>query len=223
MLAFSCLGEHRQSMGRLFRTIREARGMNYGDYAYIEHFVQDGGSIRPMVNVARTRQEMSVWIRPVQHAHRLFVVKLALRALGEFARGGLTAAELDRTRGFLLGYTRVLEEAMPRRLGYAVDDLFYGIPPFLAGAREAFGRMTLDEVNGAIARNVSFDDLLIVVVTENGAELRDQLAGKKNPPFAYDTPKPAAVLEEDKLVAAFDPGLAAGQITVVPVDSLFAE
>ncbi|MBN2371846.1 MAG: insulinase family protein, partial [Vicinamibacteria bacterium] len=38
LLARTWLGEHRSSVSRLFDRIREARGMNYGDYAYIEAF-----------------------------------------------------------------------------------------------------------------------------------------------------------------------------------------
>ena len=37
-LVRSYLGEHRNSNSFLYQRIREARGMNYGDYAYIEYF-----------------------------------------------------------------------------------------------------------------------------------------------------------------------------------------
>jgi zinc protease len=37
-LARTWLGEHRSSMSHLYQRIRELRGMNYGDYAYIEAF-----------------------------------------------------------------------------------------------------------------------------------------------------------------------------------------
>ena len=38
LLMQSYLGPHRMSGGRLFQRIREIRGINYGDYAYIEYF-----------------------------------------------------------------------------------------------------------------------------------------------------------------------------------------
>ena len=52
-LATSWLGEHRSSFSHLYEVIREQRGLNYGDYAYIEHF--PGGHRRqfPPSNVAR--------------------------------------------------------------------------------------------------------------------------------------------------------------------------
>ncbi|MEL6822236.1 MAG: insulinase family protein, partial [Calditrichota bacterium] len=37
-MARSWLGEHRNSFSHLYNVIRETRGLNYGDYAYIEHF-----------------------------------------------------------------------------------------------------------------------------------------------------------------------------------------
>jgi zinc protease len=221
MLAFSCLGEHRQSMGRLFKTLREVRGLNYGDYAYIEHFIQQGWSTKPMVNVGRSRQEMSVWIRPVQPKHGVLAVKLALLELKKFIEKGLTQEELDRTRGFLLGYTRVLEESASRRLGYALDDLFYKTPPHLKMAREAFQKLTLQEVNDAIKRNVSMENLKIIVVTSGGKEFKERLLSKDVSPVEYDTPKPPEVLEEDKAVLSFDPGFSPEKINVIPVDSLF--
>ena len=38
MLANSWMGEHRESVSHLYQVIREKRGMNYGDYSYIEAF-----------------------------------------------------------------------------------------------------------------------------------------------------------------------------------------
>ena len=38
----SYFGPHRVSGGRLFQRIREMRGINYGDYAYIEYFPRGG-------------------------------------------------------------------------------------------------------------------------------------------------------------------------------------
>ena len=38
LLMQSWLGQHRESGGRLFDRMRELRGLNYGDYAYLEYF-----------------------------------------------------------------------------------------------------------------------------------------------------------------------------------------
>ena len=38
LVATSYFGQHRMSGGRLYQRMRELRGLNYGDYAYIEYF-----------------------------------------------------------------------------------------------------------------------------------------------------------------------------------------
>ena len=41
-VANSWLGEHRNQSSHLFKVIREIRGLNYGDYSYIEAFPEGG-------------------------------------------------------------------------------------------------------------------------------------------------------------------------------------
>ena len=59
------LGEHRASQGRLFQRLREVRGLNYGNYAYIEAFPQGMYQFFPDPNLGRRAQIFEVWIRPV--------------------------------------------------------------------------------------------------------------------------------------------------------------
>ena len=47
------LGEHRASSGRLYDRIREVRGLNYGDYAYIEFFNRPGAQFFPSPGIGR--------------------------------------------------------------------------------------------------------------------------------------------------------------------------
>ena len=50
-IANSWLGEHRNSVSHLYQVIRETRGLNYGDYSYIEAFPEGGQRNMPPVNV----------------------------------------------------------------------------------------------------------------------------------------------------------------------------
>jgi zinc protease len=223
-LAQSALGEHRQSSGRLFQTIREKRGLNYGDYAYIEPYVNHGRTTKPTLNIARSKHAFSVWIRPVQHKHRLFTARLMFHALAGFIDGGLTQEELDRSRGFLDGYTRIFEESLDRRLGYALDDLFYGAKnPFLSSARDAMKALTLDQVNGAIKEHIRSGNCKVVIVTKGGEALARELSEGAAASIEYDTPKPDEVHEADKEIVEFDPGFSADLIEVVPVEQLFEQ
>ena len=62
----SYFGPHRLSGGRLYQRIREVRGINYGDYAYIEYFPRGGNLMEPQPNLARRSQIFQIWIRPVE-------------------------------------------------------------------------------------------------------------------------------------------------------------
>ncbi|MGH9657050.1 MAG: M16 family metallopeptidase, partial [Bryobacteraceae bacterium] len=53
LVAQSYLGQHRSSAGRLFDRIREVRGLNYGDYAYIEYFPRGMFRFEPEPNLVR--------------------------------------------------------------------------------------------------------------------------------------------------------------------------
>ncbi|MGW8257893.1 MAG: M16 family metallopeptidase, partial [Thermoguttaceae bacterium] len=64
-VANSWFGEHRNSSSHLYQVIREKRGLNYGDYSYIEYFPHGGALMMPPANVCRRRQIFEIWIRPV--------------------------------------------------------------------------------------------------------------------------------------------------------------
>ena len=57
-VARAWLGEHRLSSGRLYQRIREERGINYGDYAYIEAFPRGMFQFFPDSNVARRQPDL---------------------------------------------------------------------------------------------------------------------------------------------------------------------
>ena len=78
-IASSWLGEHRNSSSHLYQVIREARGMNYGDYSYIEAYPNGGSRTKPPTGVGRRQQLFEVWIRPVPEHQALFALRAALR------------------------------------------------------------------------------------------------------------------------------------------------
>ena len=78
MVAGSFLGEHRTMNGRLMQQLREKRGLNYGDYAYIEYWANPPFTSNPTPNVPRREQYFSVWIRPVVPVDAQFALRDAL-------------------------------------------------------------------------------------------------------------------------------------------------
>jgi zinc protease len=222
-IANSWLGEHRNSVSHLYEVIRETRGLNYGDYSYIEAFPEGGRRNMPPVNVPRRQQLFEVWIRTLPNDKAVFALRAALRELKALVDDGLTHEEFELSRAFLKKYSLHFAETTSARLGYAVDDRFYGIGG--EGHLERFRRMmdeiTLDEVNAAVTKHLQYRNLKIAIVTGEAEALRDALVSGAPTPISYTTPKPAAVLEEDREIAAFPLEIAAERVTVIPVASAF--
>ncbi|MEJ2501849.1 MAG: insulinase family protein, partial [Gemmatimonadota bacterium] len=104
LAANSWFGEHRNSFSHLYQVIREVRGMNYGDYSYIEAFPAGFATQQPRTNVARRSQLFEIWIRPIArtdpgtlHDRALFATRAALRELDTLVSTGLSEAQVDET------------------------------------------------------------------------------------------------------------------------------
>ena len=77
-VARAWLGEHRLSSGRLYDRIREIRGINYGDYAYIEAFPRGMFQFFPDPNIVRSHQLFEIWIRPVVPVNAHMTLRIAI-------------------------------------------------------------------------------------------------------------------------------------------------
>ncbi len=223
-LANSWLGEHRNSSSHLYQVIREARGLNYGDYSYIEHFPEGGRRQMPPENVARRRQIFEIWVRPVPNDARHFALRAAVRELKRLVDGGLRQDDFEQTRKFLSKYILHFAPTTMDRLGYALDDRFYGA----AGSHlEIFRRRMKDvtpaEVNAAVRKHLQYENLRIVFVTNDAKTLKEHLVANTPSPCKYPTPKPPAIVEEDKEIATFPLAIAAENVTIVPVGELFVK
>jgi zinc protease len=223
-IAMSAFGEHRQGSGRLYARLREARGLNYGDYAYVERYHEDDGNPIPQPGHPRRRQLFNIWLRPVDPAHALFATRAALFELRRLIAGGLTQAELDRTVGFLAGYSLLWDETERLRLGWALDDSFYGSPASLSTLRRALKQITLAQVNAAIRRHLDPARLRYAFVARDAARLQKALASGEASPIKYSAPRPKDVLEEDKQIQILPLGLGgAATIRVIDGATLFAK
>src|SRR5439155_276362 len=89
-IARSAFGEHRQFNGRLVQRLREARGLNYGDYAYIEHFRPDGvddaaaqrGSAAERVNAPCRKRSDPAKLESVRAGSDMAWVKTSVLSVG---------------------------------------------------------------------------------------------------------------------------------------------
>ncbi|MCC7385933.1 MAG: insulinase family protein [Deltaproteobacteria bacterium] len=220
-LVQSYFGEHRQFHGVLMSEMREKRGLNYGDYAYVESFIQDGWSRDVKTNIARRRQHFEMWIRPVDPKDAVFATRLALFLRDRLVREGVPAKSLTETAGFLNGYTRLWELTPMRRLGWALDGHFYGSEGWLDQYRAALGGLTKDQVDQAIRRNLSANALAIAMVAEDAEGLKNALLSGEPSVKKYEAQVAEPVLAMDRQMASFPLGVSAEQIEIVPVESLF--
>ena len=223
-IANSWLGEHRNSVGQLFQTIREARGMNYGNYSYIETFPNGGQRTMPPTGVGRSQQIFEVWIRPVPENRAVFALRAALRELESLVTNGLTQEQFDAQRAFLKKYSYQFATTTSERLGYAIDDRFYGIDGgHLARFRTMMDQITLDEVNAAIREHLQVENMAIAMVTADAEGMKHALASNAVSPIDYgEIPKPEEILNEDKEIERYPLKIRAEDVTIVPVDEMFA-
>ena len=221
-LARAWLGEHRASNGRLYNRIREIRGMNYGDYAYIEAFPRGMYQFFPEPNLGRRAQLFEVWIRPLQPEQAVFGFKLALYELRKMVEEGISAEDFEATREYLAKNVLVLTKTQDQQLGYSLDSDWYGIPEYTTYIRDELAKLTVERVNHVIRAHISPDNFHAVIISANAAALRDRLLSDEVATIRYDGEKPSELLQEDELVGAYRLGLTSGQIRITPVEEVFA-
>jgi zinc protease len=221
-IANSWLGEHRNQSSHLFQVIREARGLNYGDYSYIEHYPGGGRRTKPPQNVCRRQQIFEIWIRPVPTETRHFALRAALREFKKLVENGMTQDDFQLTTSFLKKYVLHYAPTTTERLGYAMDDRFYGIDgSHLTLFRTMMDEITLEEVNAAIQKYWQYGNMHIAVITPNAGSFRSALVSDAASPITYATPKAEAVLSQDKEIQVFPVKVNPSDVNIVRVSDLF--
>ncbi len=219
MVANSFLGEHRTFHGRLMQQLRGKRGLNYGDYSYIEYYFQPPFTNTPTPNVPRRLQYFSVWVRPVVPNTAHFALRNAIYEVERLIAQGMTQEEFELTRDYLINYSKLWAQTLPDRLGFLMDSRFYGTDYFIDEIDERLKALTLEEVNAAISRYIQADDFKAVLVTDGAEAVRAALEGDEPSPMPYNAPPEAEVVEEDKLIEGLS--VKSDEITIVAVDTMF--
>ena len=110
------------------------------------------------------------------------------------------------------------------RLGYALDDRFYGIEgSHLATFRRMMKEVTLADVNAAIKKYLQYENLEIVLVTKDARSLKEALVTDASSPITYPTPKPESILAEDRQIDVFPLRIKSQDVRIIPVTELFAK
>ncbi|MGQ9917869.1 MAG: M16 family metallopeptidase, partial [Bryobacteraceae bacterium] len=194
LVAASALGEHRTSGGRLFASLRQQRGLNYGDYAYIEYFPAPMHLLEPEPNHARKRQIFELWIRPVAPEHAHFATRLALFELERLTEEGLAEEEFEAVRAFLLRHFVLLEEGLSARLGHEIDGLYYGTGLQSKYLKEPLRELKREDVRRTAQRHLRPQAMAFAFAGPGMEELRRKMVEEAPSPVEYSTAKPQRIL-----------------------------
>ena len=220
-VARSYLGEHRTFNGVLMNQLREVRGLNYGDYAYIENFIQEGWSTFPLPNIPRRQQHFELWLRPVPPHNALFALRAALYETDKLIREGIPQAGFDATKKFLANYSNLWAQDASRRLGFAIDAVVTG-KDVVKELQARLPKMKKAEVDAAVRKHLSIEGLTIAIVAEKGQMVADTLTSGGPTGITYDTAgTPPEVVAEDDLIKRFPIPIDKENVRVVPVDKMF--
>ncbi|HKY27492.1 MAG TPA: pitrilysin family protein [Pyrinomonadaceae bacterium] len=217
----SYFGQHRSSNSYLYQKLREARGLNYGDYAYIEYFPRGMFQFTPDPNLGRSTQIFQIWIRPVTPENGHFVLRAALYEYDKLVREGMSKEAFEATREFLIKYNNILTQTQDAQLGYALDSRYYNIPDYVTYMRDQLSKLTLEDVNNALRKHLKSESMRIVIITKDAEALRDAIVNNKPSPITYNSPKPKEITEEDKVIENYKVNVKAEDVVIVPVEKVF--
>ncbi len=219
-VANSYLGEHRTFNGKLMQDLRAKRGLNYGDFSYVEDFIQEGMSTFPVPNNPRRQQAFSVWVRPVPHDKAGFALRAALWEVDRLVKDGMSREDFEATRTYLLNYSKLWVQTLSRRLGYAMDGSFYDHDDLVTELARRLPKLTVEQVNAAVRRHLRSTGFRVAIVTRDAEALARTLKSNAPTPITYDTQgTPDVILNEDKTIAVFP--LRDVSVTIVPVADTF--
>lgn len=235
-------GTHRDGHGHLYEQIRQERGYNYGDYAYVEHFAYRPYYLFPPFNTPRNQQYFSMWIRPVgdEYAHHL--LKAAVYELENLVNRGISAEDVEASKNKARVLYLNLAETSARLLEARLDDAYYGMEPgYLDGYLERIDAVTAEQVNAAVRNYLQSENLKILVVTdaEKAQAFADDVAHDRNSlgksledyqivsaevegeetiqlPISRLT-----TIQRDAVWASYHLGIDPSRIRVVPVEAVF--
>ena len=111
-----------------------------------------------------------------------------------------------------------------QRLGYALDDKFYGINgSHLDNYRNFLDEITLNDVNEAIKKYWQYGNMQVAIITNDAKSLKDALVKDSPSPITYKTPKSESVMNEDKEISIFPIKVKSENVKIVPVTDLFVK
>lgn len=219
-VATAYLGQHRNSTGVLYQRLREERGLNYGDYTYLEAFPNGGRQFQPSPGVIRAFNIWQVWIRPVEPKNGAFALKAALFEMQKLITSGMPEKDFQSTRIMLVKFMDHLNDTGSKKLGHDMDDAYLGMGPYADTFKAKLKTLSRNDVNRAIRKYLRTTNLDIAVVTKDADQFTKDLLADASPTPTYTAPKPQ-LKDEDQAISKFKLDVDSKNITKATLEETF--
>jgi zinc protease len=220
LVANAHLGKHRESIGRLYKTVRMDRGLCYGAYSYIEHFEQFGWGKLASPNCPRKAQYFSMWTYP-KSANAKFGIKLCLKEMTDLATKGIPDDKLEFMKNFEKNQFPFQIETPQRKLAHMMAEKYYGTHGFLDRFESAVERVSKEEADRAAQTYLLPDNVAIVALVSDGEEFIKEILSDQTTLEYPSQADPTVLKEEDDQIKAFDLELTEDDFEIVKASELF--
>jgi zinc protease len=156
-----------------------------------------------------------------ENAHH--ALRIALYELDKLVKNGLSQEDFEKTREYIMKNVFVMTATQDQQIGYALDSAWYGTPEYTSYMRERLSKLTRDDVNKAIRKHFSAQNLRIVMITQDAQGLKKRLASDAVSTVKYDGEKPQELLDEDKLIGSMKLNIPESAISITKVDDVFKD
>jgi zinc protease len=220
LVANVSLGKHRESIGRLYKTVRMERGLCYGAYSYIEDFEQFGWSKLASPNNPRMEQYFSMWTYP-KCANAKFAMKLCLKEMTDLVNGGVPEDRLELIQNFEKNQFPFQIETPQRELAHRMAEEFYGTHRFVDDYEARVAGLTDEQIDQAVRKYLSPENVAIVALVSDGEEFKQELLSDQTIIEYPSQADPTVLKEEDDQIKAFELGLTEEDFEIVKASELF--
>jgi zinc protease len=214
------LGEHRESFGRLFKTVRSDRGLAYGAYAYTEYFQQAGWSKLIGNGIPRTDQYFSMWTYP-KEINFEFCIKLMLTEMTNLTTTPISGEDYDRVKAYAANQYAFLMETPDKQLGMRLDEKWYKTPGFVDKYQESINKVPRSSLQSVALDHLHPDQVLIVAMVSNGEAAKKALLASETKLELPSGAQEGDLEALNKEIKAFNLGLKPEDIVIVKASEMF--
>lgn len=221
LVANSHFGFHRYMQGFLFIQLRSLRGFNYGDYSYIEKFVEASQDKMPETGIVRQSQYFYIWIRNLSDENASFATKFTMFSLEKMIKEGLDEKTFELNRDFIRNNSKLWAFDPFQKLGFSMDSDFYKTPYFIDYIEKKTEGMKNEDVTGALQKNMDVNNMKFVFVTSDPEKMKKRLLGEILSKPVYETTLSEEDKQIDEMVLKYDLKLKPEEIEIVEGEEFF--